>query len=321
MPLISVIVPIYNADKYLHKCLNSLLSQTVNDFEVILIDDGSTDSSGSICDDYVRQDKRFIVVHKNNEGLSAARNDGIALAKGEWITFLDSDDWLSSPFFEVLFDNQDNEFIITSYRKWYSNDTSYIETFEKQSIGLNFLFKEDNYKVGLFTAWGKFYKTSIIKNYNLLFDPKISPGEDTLFNFHYLLYVDRVFVSNTVCYNWLDSNGLTNRKRSLDCMMYTIDNTMNALNLLESKINIELPIIKYNNIIYLLSRIDIRNSKYMDLYKSICELSPKNYIRDMINDISYIQKGKRRKLVDVLFKKRAYFILTMWIKFTNRFYS
>ena len=115
MPLISVIVPIFNADKYLHKCLNSLLFQTVDDFEVILIDDGSTDHSGLICDDYARQDKRFVVVHKKNEGLSAARNDGIALAKGKWITFLDSDDWVENNFFKILDKHSDVDYIIASY--------------------------------------------------------------------------------------------------------------------------------------------------------------------------------------------------------------
>lgn len=92
--IISVIVPVYNVEKYIEKCLNSIINQTFQNFEVILVDDGSTDASGVICDEFTKKDDRFRVIHRENGGLSAARNTGINAAKGEYITFVDSDDWI-----------------------------------------------------------------------------------------------------------------------------------------------------------------------------------------------------------------------------------
>ena len=91
-PLISVIVPIYKAEKYLHRCVDSLLAQTFQDFEVLLVDDGSPDRSGEICDEYAKKDSRVRVFHKENGGVGSARNLGLKASKGEWIAFLDSDD-------------------------------------------------------------------------------------------------------------------------------------------------------------------------------------------------------------------------------------
>ena len=91
-PLISVIIPVYNVEKYLHRCLDSVIEQTYKNLEVILIDDGSTDHSGEICDDYAAKDVRIHVIHQENQGVSAARNKGLDNVKGEYITFVDSDD-------------------------------------------------------------------------------------------------------------------------------------------------------------------------------------------------------------------------------------
>lgn len=101
---ISVIVPIYNTEKYLHKCIDSILNQTFKDLEVILVDDGSTDSSGAICDEYSKKDNRVVVVHKPNGGLSDARNAGIDVAKGEYISFIDSDDFITQTMMETMYE-------------------------------------------------------------------------------------------------------------------------------------------------------------------------------------------------------------------------
>ena len=92
--MISIIVPVYNTEKYLHRCIDSVLAQTYQDFELLLIDDGSKDSSGAICDEYAAQDTRVRVFHKENGGVSSARNVGLDLAQGEWVTFVDSDDYI-----------------------------------------------------------------------------------------------------------------------------------------------------------------------------------------------------------------------------------
>ena len=103
MPKISIIVPVYNAEKYLRKCVDSILNQTFKDFELILVDDGSIDTSGKICDEYNLKDNRIKVIHKENGGLSSARNAGLDIAQGEYIGFVDSDDWIELDVYEELY--------------------------------------------------------------------------------------------------------------------------------------------------------------------------------------------------------------------------
>ena len=104
MPTISVIVPVYNVELYLDECINSILRQTFTDFELILVDDGSSDKSGMICDEFGKKDARITVIHKKNGGLSSARNAGLDIAKGDYISFIDSDDWIDNSFLEKLLD-------------------------------------------------------------------------------------------------------------------------------------------------------------------------------------------------------------------------
>ena len=101
-PVISVIIPVYNTEQYLLRCIDSVMAQTYQDFELLLIDDGSKDSSGTICDEYAEKDSRVRVFHKENGGVSSARNVGLDNARGEWITFVDADDWIESDMLELL---------------------------------------------------------------------------------------------------------------------------------------------------------------------------------------------------------------------------
>ena len=103
MPKISVIVPVYKAEKYICRCVDSILAQTFTDFELLLIDDGSPDNSGAICDEYAASDSRVKVFHKENGGVSSARNVGLDNACGEWITFVDADDWIAETFIAGLY--------------------------------------------------------------------------------------------------------------------------------------------------------------------------------------------------------------------------
>ena len=100
---ISIIVPVYNTEKYITRCINSILEQTFENWELLLIDDGSRDSSGKICDIFQKKDSRIKVIHKKNEGVSIARNLGITLSKGNYITFVDSDDWIDKDYLELMY--------------------------------------------------------------------------------------------------------------------------------------------------------------------------------------------------------------------------
>lgn len=131
MPKISVIIPVYNTEKYLKECVDSVLNQSFRDFEVILVDDGSIDSSPQICDEYVNKDNRVSVFHKENEGLSMARNDGLAHSKGDFILFLDSDDfWMGEDFLGSIVDfakskNDDFSYIEFNRSRFYPSENSY----------------------------------------------------------------------------------------------------------------------------------------------------------------------------------------------------
>ena len=118
-PKISIIVPVYNVEKYIRRCLDSIAAQTFTDWECICVDDGTPDASGKICDEYAQKDGRFVVIHKENGGVSSARNVGLDVAKGEYVTFCDSDDWVEKEMLEVFYNTalkNDAEVVISGFR-------------------------------------------------------------------------------------------------------------------------------------------------------------------------------------------------------------
>ena len=122
--LISVIVPIYNVEKYLERCVESIINQTYKNLEIILVDDGSPDNCPQMCDDYAKKDSRIKVVHKKNGGLSDARNAGMKVATGEYVSFIDSDDYISLDFYETLLEtivDNDSDIVECSVVKFYEN--------------------------------------------------------------------------------------------------------------------------------------------------------------------------------------------------------
>ena len=169
-PLISVIVPIYNVEKYLARCVDSIVNQTYKNLEIILVDDGSPDRCPQMCDDYAKKDSRIKVVHKKNGGLSDARNAGMAVATGEYISFIDSDDYVSDDFFECLLDimNKENSDIAEcSVVKFYednrfdefSDDLS-VKTYDTQDA-MSALIAENQFHQHV---WNKLYKTELVKD-------------------------------------------------------------------------------------------------------------------------------------------------------------
>ena len=138
MILVSIIVPVYNVEKYLERCLDSLINQTLKDIEIILVDDGSTDDSGNICDKYAKKDKRIKVIHKENGGLSDARNIGLSIANGRYLQFVDSDDFIHKQMIEILYNtiiNNNADISICDFDKVYENTKIKYNTKE---ISLNF---------------------------------------------------------------------------------------------------------------------------------------------------------------------------------------
>lgn len=143
-PLISIISPVYNAEPYIKKCLNSILTQTFQDWELILIDDGSSDRSGIICDEYAAKDSRIVVIHKENGGVSAARQTGLDIAKGEFIIHIDPDDWVESTMLQELYEkaiSEDADVVICDYYVD-TNDKSFVVKQEPSSLDAKTILKE-----------------------------------------------------------------------------------------------------------------------------------------------------------------------------------
>lgn len=198
-PRISIIVPVYNTAKYLHRCLDSILQQSFKDFEVLLVDDGSTDGSGKICDEYIAKDSRVRVFHKDNGGVSSARNVGLDNAVGEWVTFIDSDDELNIEGLRLDYEQLPNvDLILTAYYR--KIGTTYeLNVVEREENHDFKTFLSENLNCGIFSVvWGKFFKKEKIGN--LRFDVAMKIGEDTLFTLMFLNVINECKVVNTVTY-------------------------------------------------------------------------------------------------------------------------
>ena len=207
MPFITLIVPVYNAEKFLRRCVNSILSSTFQDFELLLIDDGSTDSSGTICDEYKKLDSRIRVFHQKNGGVSSARNVGLENARGEWIMFVDSDDYLNGFFLSEILLFQNVDLVVLGVKFINKGVTFSPPRIEKMKIedDLDFI-NEQLPKDYFLTPWAKFYKNSIITQNHLRFSPYLMYGEDTEFNLRYLLFIEYLGFSHNHLYYYNDAD-------------------------------------------------------------------------------------------------------------------
>ena len=221
--MISVIVPVYNAEAYLHHCVNSILIQSYTDFELLLVDDGSPDRCGAICDEYAAKDCRIRVFHKENGGVSSARNLGLEQAQGEWVTFVDSDDWLAEECFESLMSADDADLVVGSCMRSSGTKLQVVDNWYDKTTVPDFL---NDYldKLLLRTPWGKLFKRSIIVENNIHFDEKLRFGEDTLFVFQYLCYCDSIAAVSYCGYNYLDeTDGWVRNSRKYKLSLSEID--------------------------------------------------------------------------------------------------
>lgn len=188
--MVSVIIPVYNTEKYLHKCLSSILNQSYKDFEVICVDDGSSDNSLNILYEYQKKDDRVIIVSQDNGGVSKARNTGLKHARGDYITFIDSDDWVHHQYLEALVtgitaSNANMSVIrykeINNYQeKIVEDNVNFLEYLTLYTIDQ--VMNEYKYKS---RCWGKLYKSNIILTEGVLFPESIKIGEDSTFVYTY----------------------------------------------------------------------------------------------------------------------------------------
>jgi len=218
-PVLSITMPVYNVEKYLRKGIESVLKQTFNDFELIIIDDGSTDTSGYICDRYMEKDSRIRVVHQVNQGLVSAREKAVDLARGRYIAFVDPDDWIEKDFFEKILNNMlkvDADIGIGGYvldygeagvkKKFYDTDVQYFS----REDGLYNLFSFKKYQWEL---WDKIYKSDILKGITV--DYKITCGEDLCRTYQAFSRASKICLVPLYGYHYVQRKGSMTKKKSM----------------------------------------------------------------------------------------------------------
>lgn len=213
--MVSVIVPVYNVEKVLHYCIDSILAQSFKDFELILVDDGSTDKSGEICDKYALNNSNIVVKHIENHGVSKARNTGIELAKGEYICFIDSDDYVAENYIEELIRTKEKYSDYDSVWCGFQTVSDYNGSGSREYLASESeKFSESN-KTDIMTLhekwlsqmpWNKLFKTDTIKNNSICFREDLSLGEDVIFNLDYLNHTNgKIIIVNKALNYYLRS--------------------------------------------------------------------------------------------------------------------
>lgn len=192
MPKVSIIVPVYKAEAYLHRCVDSILAQTFTDWELLLIDDGSPDKSGEICDEYTKKDSRIRVIHKKNSGVAAARQDGLELSQGEYIIHADSDDWMEPQTLLELYtvaQHEKADVVLCDYYIVNGDFKTYVKQKPTQISNNDRIIKDFTRNL-LGSLWNKLVRRECILKYNVHFIPEINYSEDLLFC--YQLFVNPV---------------------------------------------------------------------------------------------------------------------------------
>ena len=295
---ISIIIPVYNVENFLEECIESVLNQTFLNFEAILVDDGSTDSSGEICDAYAKKDFRVKVIHKENGGLSSARNAGINIAQGEYFAFLDSDDVLHSDYLSVLYGltlKHSADLVACDFIK---GEQCFWETQNEKidiRIGDEILLNMNINDVVVTVAWNKLYHNKFFREFGISF-PEGKIYEDMSFTPQVLLHAQKMVLTNKKLYFYRQrSNSITTSNFSLK--------HLDIFDLLEFRIEF----LKDNNFEELLC------DEYQKYIRKLRVIYPKLKQNDtkLYSDILFKMRKKARKL---LFDGNVFFRLNLKYK-------
>ncbi len=239
-PYISVIVPVYNVETYLRKCIDSILSQSYKDFELLLINDGSVDRSGVICDEYALLDSRVRVFHKDNGGVSSARNLGLDNAKGKWIAFVDSDDMVKDLYLLNMISHANKykvDLVISYAEIQFLNGRKVKEKYPSNLVEDDFSTLFLNNELYWHTSpWSKLFKANMCSE--LRFIEGMHIGEDLVFLYSYMLKCKSIFVSSDTdyIYNYENQGSLTKRVNTLEAELFSLEKISNIVfELMEKK--------------------------------------------------------------------------------------
>lgn len=318
-PLISIIVPIYNVELYLDECIESIINQTYSNLEIILIDDGSVDNSGKICDKYAKKDKRIRVIHKKNSGVSDSRNYGIKISNGQYIAFIDSDDYVENNYIEVLYTSildYNADISIVGYNKVYNSKFEKIELSDKKTLlsSEEFLIKLLNVQTSYGFCHMKLYKKSILSN--VLFLTNLKVGEDALFNMEICKNIKSVVINEDVLYNYRFHSNSVVRKydpQYVDKYQTAMEKTSEYINK-NYKNNAEIKKNLSNYIAYHLLLICVNycfNPNNTNKYKSLKSVCKINLFKEAIKNSNYDDLSLSRKISLFTLKYKLYFFMAI----------
>lgn len=293
-PYFSIIVPVYNSSQYLNRCIDSILSQTYNDFELILVDDGSIDESGNICDVYAQKDKRIRVFHQPNGGVSSARNKGIKEANGEYAIFVDSDDYILKDKLETakIYCKNYPDLITGLYLVADS------DKYKQHSISI----KDYEYIKNVCVVWTSIFNTKIIKKHSILFNENTCHGEDVLFVLNYFYYCRTILFVNEFGYNYNNQHGmgLNSRFQSWKTELYTLRKIRDTRQKIINKL------LKTNNKTEKFRFIEaLRIIKSLYIHPKTNNIKKTDIIKDILTDTDFINYTNSPCLSDYIIYKLA----------------
>ena len=319
VPKVSIIVPVYKVEKYLRKCIDSIINQTLKDIEIILVDDGSPDKCGKICDEYAAKDTRIKVIHKENGGLSSARNAGMEVAEGEYIGFVDSDDWIESDMYMTLWQKaKDINADLVNCDYFRNNDR--IKTNIQKNIVydkkcIDELLTTSNSNKVLWFVWRNIYRRELINDYNIHF-MEGNVIEDSPFNLLFLLNCNKICSIDSAFYHYIenpdsimmskDQNGLTLKLSRLIKEKIRIYNTFSREELKQDLYNYTIS----HTLVMLLSNLFMKRLKLNELVTELGRIRNSEMIAssykncNSINSVTY-----KLKIILYLMKYRLYFVV------------
>ena len=301
--LVSIIVPIYNVEQYIRRCVNSLIEQEHKNIEIILVDDGSPDNAPNIIDELAKKDKRIVVIHKNNGGVSSARNIGIENAHGSYIMFVDGDDWVEPSYVAYFLNLVNNNSCSIGMNK---NNFSEIcnKSSNKEYVISKDMAAESIYRGEIFVAvWNKIYSKKLLDEYKICFREDIWYGEGMLFNIDCLQYISKVAVGEKAVYHQTTNPNSAMRSFSLEsnfCGIKSMEIQKEICNKFSHRVRKAWSLHRYY---YNRSIIDgLVRTKSIDKNKSIYKRCIKQ-IRVNINIPLIAEKNIKRRIVWI-----AYFV-------------
>lgn len=331
--IVSIIVPVYNVEKYLDSCITSILKQSYSNIEVILVNDGSTDNSRFICEKYAEKDNRVKVIHQKNSGPSVARNLGIQASSGKYIQFVDSDDYIDNDMtmrlIQAINNNNDIELVICGYKSIYRDRIQEHNTSIKGIYSISdflshfgYLYKESFIN----SPCNKLYTTKIIKDHNISFREKLDMGEDLLFNLAYIRKCTKINIINNQLYNYVRFNDNHSLTRSFQedlfenqkMLFHNIRSFLSEDNNYSAKNKTYIELIYTNQIITCLENLFHEDSTFNSKNRrnQIDKIISDSYLREQIK--YFRGEGLQKSLIGLLIKYRLIRVISSYFR-TKKF--